>query len=83
MTPHDAASADDGRLLPHTQLHRDGSVRARGQTLDGEPEGYWEWFRLDGTIMRSGEFESGVQVGEWTTYDRSGIPYKTTVMRRV
>ncbi|MGD8166180.1 toxin-antitoxin system YwqK family antitoxin [Herbiconiux sp. P16] len=61
--------------------HRDGSVRARGQVVGDEPEGYWEWFRLDGTIMRSGTFESGAQVGEWTTYDKNGAPYKTTRMK--
>ena len=32
----------------------------------------WEWFRKDGTIMRSGYFENGEQVGQWTTYDKNG-----------
>lgn len=74
--------SDAGSLVPHTELHRDGSVRARGSMLDGELDGYWEWFRLDGTIMRSGWFDSGRQVGEWITYDASGRPYKTTRMTR-
>lgn len=34
--------------------------------------GYWEWFRKDGTRMRSGFFYLGQQVGEWTTYDKNG-----------
>lgn len=68
------------RLVPYTHFHRDGSVRAQGQNLNGEPHGYWEWFRLDGTIMRSGTFEAGAQVGEWITYDKNGAPYKTTLM---
>ncbi len=42
------------------------------------PEGYWEWFRKDGTKMRSGYFKAGKQVGEWTTYDRQGKVYKVT-----
>jgi antitoxin component YwqK of YwqJK toxin-antitoxin module len=45
---------------------------------DGEMDGYWEWFRLDGTIMRSGSFDCGRQIGTWTTYDRSGAPHKET-----
>ncbi len=62
----------------HVERHRDGSVRARGPVVDGRPHGYWEWFRLDGTMMRSGWFDSGVTVGEWTTYDTTGVPYKVT-----
>jgi antitoxin component YwqK of YwqJK toxin-antitoxin module len=46
--------------------------------LDGQQTGYWEWFRMDGTKMRSGTFENGQQVGEWTTYDKSGTVYKVT-----
>jgi antitoxin component YwqK of YwqJK toxin-antitoxin module len=40
--------------------------------------GYWEFFRKDGTLMRSGSFDSGKQIGFWTTYDQSGHPYKET-----
>jgi antitoxin component YwqK of YwqJK toxin-antitoxin module len=58
--------------------HRNGSVHARGRELDGEPHGYWEWWRTDGTLKRSGHFDRGRQVGEWTTYDRNGVVYKVT-----
>ena len=79
------AERDEGQEAvehEHVERHRDGSVRGRGPMVDGVLQGYWEWFRVDGTRMRSGYFEDGEQVGEWTTFDRSGIPYKTTVMRR-
>ena len=66
---------------PHITYHRDGSVWARGQTIDGVPTGYWEWFRKDGSRMRSGTFEGGVQIGQWTTYDRTGKIHKVTVMK--
>lgn len=66
---------------PYTQYHRDGSIWAKGHKLEGIPTGYWEWFRKDGTRMRSGFFENGRQVGEWTTYDREGNVYKVTVMK--
>ena len=65
----------------HVERHRDGSVRARGPVVGGQPHGYWEWFRLDGTRLRSGSFDQGRQVGEWTTYDSTGAPFKTTTMR--
>jgi antitoxin component YwqK of YwqJK toxin-antitoxin module len=59
-------------------LHRDGTLKARGHELDGLLSGYWEWFRKDGTIMRSGSFDRGDQVGEWTTYDDAGQIVKVT-----
>jgi len=65
----------------YTLHHHDGSVWAKGQMLDGVPTGYREWFRKDGTRMRSGHFAAGEQVGEWTTYDKTGRVYKVTVMK--
>ena len=66
------------RAREHVQRHRDGSLWARGQTLDDVPTGYWEWFRKNGTKLRSGYFEAGEPVGEWITYDHSGKVYKVT-----
>lgn len=62
----------------HTEYHKDGTVWARGEMENDTPERYWEWFRKDGTKMRSGYFKAGKQVGEWTTYDRQGKVYKVT-----
>jgi len=61
--------------------HKDGSLWAKGQTLGGVPTGYWEWYRKDGTKLRSGYFKAGGQVGEWTTYDARGRVYKITKMK--
>lgn len=63
---------------PHTVYHKDGSIWAKGDMADGVCEGYWEWFRRDGSKMRSGYFKNGEQVGEWTTYDKKGEVYKVT-----
>jgi uncharacterized protein YdhG (YjbR/CyaY superfamily) len=63
------------------QYHKDGSVWAKGQSFNGVATGYWEWFRKDGTKMRSGYFEEGQQVGQWITYDRRGRVYKVTTMK--
>lgn len=65
----------------HVHYHKDGSVWARGQTIDGVATGYWEWFRKNGVRMRSGYFDLGKQVGTWTTYDKSGEVYKLTNMK--
>jgi hypothetical protein len=34
--------------------HKDGSINAKGFTIDGVRTGYWEWFRKDRTKKRSG-----------------------------
>jgi antitoxin component YwqK of YwqJK toxin-antitoxin module len=65
----------------HIVHHKDGSIWAKGRMAKGFPTGYWEWFRKDGTKMRSGYFKNGQQVGEWTTYDKSGKVVKVTVMK--
>lgn len=65
----------------HLQYHKDGSLWVRGQTLNGLPTGYWEWFRLDGVRMRCGYFERGEQIGQWTTYDKLGEVYKVTTIK--
>jgi antitoxin component YwqK of YwqJK toxin-antitoxin module len=62
----------------HTHYHKDGSIWAKGNRVNGVMEGYWEWFRKSGTQMRSGFFKKGKQVGEWTTYDTKGRVYKVT-----
>ena len=69
-------------MVPFEKLHKDGSLGVAGQTMDGQPTGYWEWFRRDGSKLRSGHFDQGRQVGEWTTYDSSGRVYKVTKMKR-
>ena len=56
----------------------DGTVKARGQRLDGELHGAWKFFRLDGSLMRSGSFDRGRQVGVWNTFTRSGDRVKST-----
>jgi antitoxin component YwqK of YwqJK toxin-antitoxin module len=61
--------------------HKDGSTKAIGCTINGVLTGYWEWFRKDGTKMRSGYFENGKQAGEWTTYDAGGKVVKVTRMK--
>ena len=49
------------KSVGHIRHHKDGSIWAPDQTIDGVATGYWEWFRKDGVRMRSGHFESGEQ----------------------
>ncbi len=61
------------------KYHADGkTIFAKGRIKDNQPDGYWEWFRKDGTLKRSGYFIKGEPVGTWTTYDHQGKVYKVT-----
>jgi antitoxin component YwqK of YwqJK toxin-antitoxin module len=61
-----------------TDHYDNGNVRFRGANLEGKMHGPWKFFRRDGSLMRSGSFDRGTQVGIWRTYDRTGGVVKET-----
>lgn len=64
------------------KYHANGKTRwSKGKIVDGKTEGYWEWYRIDGTLKRSGYFHQGEPVGEWTTYDGKGQVYKVVTKK--
>jgi antitoxin component YwqK of YwqJK toxin-antitoxin module len=63
---------------PHVEHYANGNVKLRGAHLAGEMRGPWDFFRTDGSIMRSGAFDLGRQVGVWRTFDRTGRVVKET-----
>ena len=70
--------ATRGDPVPEVERYATGVVKMRGFRLDGELHGAWEWFRVDGSVMRTGQFDRGKQIGVWRTYDRSGRLVKET-----
>lgn len=61
------------------KYHANGKTRwSKGKIVDGKTDGYWEWYRPDGTLKRSGYFDMGKAIGKWTTYDNNGNIYKVT-----
>jgi antitoxin component YwqK of YwqJK toxin-antitoxin module len=68
--------ADDP--VPAIDHYDNGEVRFRGFNVGGEMHGAWEFFRKDGSLLRSGEFDRGRQVGPWRTFDRAGRLVKET-----
>ncbi len=77
------------KIVPEkkTEVHKDSTTKyhangktiwSKGKIVNGKPEGYWEWYRIDGTIKRSGTFKVGIPVGKWITYDSRGKVYKIT-----
>ena len=69
---------DDVEPIPTVAHYGDGGLLSRGFTLGGEMHGAWEFFRKDGSVMRTGEFDRGRQVGTWRTFDRAGRLVKET-----
>ncbi len=72
-----AARLAEVRMVPDKKgvardLYPDGGLKAQGRMKDGELHGAWSWWRKDGTLMRTGSFDHGRQVGTWTTYDAAG-----------
>ncbi len=63
---------------PDTTFFANGRIKHRGAYLDGEMHGHWEFYRLDGSLMRSGSFDRGRQIGTWRTYGRAGGVVKET-----
>jgi len=61
-----------------TERYDNGRLKLTGFRLDGELHGAWSWFRRDGSLMRTGSFDRGRQVGPWRTFDRSGRMVKET-----
>jgi len=59
----------EGKLQP---FYDNGLPRFKGEYLNSEMHGFWEFFRKDGSLMRSGSFDQGKQVGTWKTFDRQG-----------
>ncbi len=68
-------------LVPAVDHYDNGQVRFRGANLGGEMHGFWEFFRKDGSLLRSGAFEHGRQVGRWRTFGRDGRVVKETDFR--
>ena len=70
--------AGDDQPVEETVHFGNGRVKYSGFRLDGLMHGDWSWFRTDGSLMRTGHFQSGSQVGTWRTFDRNGNVVKET-----
>jgi antitoxin component YwqK of YwqJK toxin-antitoxin module len=62
-------------------FYENGLPRFKGDFQNGKMHGFWQFFRKDGSLMRSGHFDEDRQVGAWTTYARDGSVVKETDYR--
>jgi antitoxin component YwqK of YwqJK toxin-antitoxin module len=60
----------------HVSYYPDGSIRAKGNLKDGKRNGYWKWYRKDGSKMKVGFFTNGTLTKAWMKYDIRGILIK-------
>jgi antitoxin component YwqK of YwqJK toxin-antitoxin module len=78
-TPWDAARMSEPEALVEAVDHYpNGNLRFAGHNLDGKMHGTWTFFRADGSVMRTGAFDRGRQVGVWRTLARDGTLVKET-----
>ena len=54
------------------EYYKNGGVKAKGKFKGKAMHGKWDFFRQDGSIMRSGSFTAGKQSGIWRTFTRTG-----------
>ena len=59
-------------------FYENGLPRFKGDYLNGKMHGYWEFYRKDGSLMRSGNFDEEQQIGVWKTFARDGSLVKET-----
>src|SRR3954454_9831369 len=57
---------------PTVDRYGSGTIKSEGFLLDVVMHGEWAFYRLDGSLMRSGRLDRGRQVGRWRTFDRAG-----------
>jgi len=70
--------ASEDEPVEETAHYANGRIKYTGYRLNGEMHGAWSFYRTDGSLMRSGAFDRGKQVGTWRTFDRSGAVVKET-----
>ncbi|HEX2141287.1 MAG TPA: hypothetical protein VHK28_03270 [Candidatus Limnocylindria bacterium] len=70
------------QAVEETVHYPNGKTKYTGFLLDGQMHGAWSWYRTDGSLMRTGEFDRGQQVGSWRTFSRDGRVMKETSFHR-
>jgi uncharacterized protein YdhG (YjbR/CyaY superfamily) len=60
------------------EYYKNGGIKAKGKYKGKSMHGAWEFYRMDGTLMRSGAFKDGKQTGIWITFNSNGKKVKET-----
>lgn len=60
------------------EYYKNGGIKAKGKYKGKNMHGAWEFYRMDGTLIRSGAFKDGKQTGIWITFNSNGKKVKET-----
>ncbi len=60
------------------EFYDNGFLKSKGTIREDQLHGAWSWYRKDGSLMRTGNFKLGTQIGVWRTFDRAGRLVKET-----
>src|SRR5690554_6200515 len=63
---------------PITDYWEDGTIKTKGQLLDGERHGFWQKWHSNGSIEYEGSYKQGKSVGIWKYYCKHGFTEKIT-----
>ena len=53
------------------EFYDNGFLKAKGKYKNDLMSGHWDFYRRDGSLMRSGQLKNGEPIGEWTTHLRT------------
>lgn len=70
---------DGLRQGPWTSYFASGTIRSRGNYVDGELDGPTEVYHPNGMTYYTGQYSAGITVGEWVFFDEAGVLVKTAV----
>lgn len=58
---------------------KDGTVKAKGTSIEGLMQGEWKFFRESGQLWQVGNFKDNQKHGKWIRYDKEGnLEYEET-----
>ena len=58
------------------EFHKNGIIRLKGNFLNGQRHGLWEFYNPDGKLEKRGMYEFGQKEGIWYVGDLEGMPYE-------
>ena len=64
----------DGRQIC-LQFYSNMALRSRGDIVEGQREGLWQYFFADGTLQAEATFVAGKEDGPYRVYRENGVPY--------
>ena len=62
---------------PYEKFYENGQLKQRGNLINKEPDGLWEWFHSNGQLEFRGNYKNGKRYGLREYFDKNGDLTKT------